>query len=102
VLLATLITAQHLRPFRLVPMLFPPVLLFSSYLNLSGFKKDSAGMTGAWSAAYLLLALRRRQAIRAKLKLGGVVRGATMGLCAVNAVGGGYAYWTGKRAAGEL
>jgi hypothetical protein len=83
-------------------MLFPPVLLFSSYLNLSGFKKDSAGLAGAWSAAYLLLALRRRQSIRSKLRLGGVVRGATIGLAAVNAVGGGYAYFTGKKQEGDL
>jgi hypothetical protein len=59
-LLATLITAQHFRPFQGLPMMFPPVLLFSSYLNLSGYKKDSAGITAAWSGLYALLAMRRK------------------------------------------
>ena len=43
--LATLVTAQHFRPFQAMPMIFPPVLLFSSYLNLSGYKTDAAGIT---------------------------------------------------------
>jgi uncharacterized protein (TIGR03382 family) len=60
-LLATLITAQHFRPFQPLPMIFPPVLLFSSYLNLSGYEVDAAGITAAWSGLYGLLALRRRQ-----------------------------------------
>lgn len=60
-LLATLITAQHIRPFQPLPMMFPPVLLFSSYLNLSDFKTDSAGITAAWSGLYGLLAMRRKQ-----------------------------------------
>jgi len=60
-LLATLITAQHARPFQALPMAFAPVLLFSSYLNLSGYKTDAAGTTAAWSGLYALLALRRRQ-----------------------------------------
>jgi hypothetical protein len=60
-LLATLITAQHARPFQALPMAFAPVLLFSSYLNLSGYKTDAAGTTAAWSGLYALLAMRRRQ-----------------------------------------
>jgi hypothetical protein len=60
-LLATLITAQHARPFQPLPMLFPPVLLFSSYLNLGNYKTDAAGITAAWSGLYALLAIRRRQ-----------------------------------------
>lgn len=59
--LATLVTAQHFRPFQAVPMLFPPVLLFSSYLNLSGYKTDAAGISAAWSGLYALLAMRRSQ-----------------------------------------
>jgi hypothetical protein len=59
--LATLITAQHARPFQALPMAFVPVLLFSSYLNLSGYKTDAAGTTAAWSGLYALLAMRRRQ-----------------------------------------
>lgn len=42
-------------------MMFPPVLLFSSYLNLSDYKTDSAGITAAWSGLYALLAMRRSQ-----------------------------------------
>lgn len=60
-LLATLITAQHARPFQPLPMLFAPMLLFSSYLNLSDYKTDAAGITAAWSGLYGLLALRRSQ-----------------------------------------
>jgi hypothetical protein len=41
-------------------MMFPPVLLFSSYLNLSDYKVDAAGITGAWSGLYALLAMRRK------------------------------------------
>ncbi|KAF2759625.1 hypothetical protein EJ05DRAFT_509356 [Pseudovirgaria hyperparasitica] len=50
-LTATLITAQHLRPLRILPLTFVPVFIFSSYINVGGdFKVDSAGLTGAWSA----------------------------------------------------
>lgn len=95
--LATLITAQHMRPFQTLPMLFPPILLFSSYLNVQGFKKDSAGLTSAWSMAYFVIARRRHQPWSKRFGTRGVVRGATMGLCAVNAVAGGWAYWKGTR-----
>ena len=60
-LLATLITAQHMRPFQPLPMIFPPILLFSSYLNINSYKIDAAGVTAAWSGLYLLLASRRKQ-----------------------------------------
>ncbi|EMD68380.1 hypothetical protein GGP41_003406 [Bipolaris sorokiniana] len=96
-LLATLITAQHARPFQIFPMMFPPVLLFSSYLNLSNYKTDSAGITAAWSGLYALLAMRRSQGIRNKFTVRGVVRGASLALCAVNVVGCGLAYTFGKR-----
>ncbi|CAK4033883.1 unnamed protein product [Lecanosticta acicola] len=96
-ILATLITAQHMRPFQTLPMLFPPVLLFSSYLNVQGFKKDSAGMTSAWSMAYFVIAARRKQPLTKKFGMRGIVRGATLGLCVANAVTGGWAYWTGRR-----
>ncbi|KAH8907281.1 hypothetical protein BR93DRAFT_928152 [Coniochaeta sp. PMI_546] len=100
--LATLITALHFRPLQKLPMLFAPLLLFSSYLNVAGFKIDSAGMTAAWSGLYVLLAARRRPAtLRNKISARGVVRGAAMGLGTVNAVAGGLAYATGNRAAEE-
>lgn len=97
-LLATLVFAQHARPFQPLPMLFPPLLLFSTYLNLQGYKIDSAGTTAAFSGAYLLLAGRRRVGFMNKFGARGIVRGATMGLCLVNVVGGGLAYTFGSRA----
>ncbi|EOA92179.1 hypothetical protein ACJQWK_03916 [Exserohilum turcicum] len=96
-LIATLITAQHARPFQAFPMMFPPVLLFSSYLNLSNYKTDAAGITAAWSGLYALLAMRRSQSVRNKFSVRGVVRGASLALCAVNVVGCGLAYTFGKR-----
>ncbi|GKZ21831.1 hypothetical protein AbraIFM66951_009410 [Aspergillus brasiliensis] len=96
-LLATLITAQHARPFQPLPMLFPPVLLFTSYANIQGFKTDTAGISAAWSGLYLLLAGRRKQPFMKKWGARGIVRGATMGLCLVNMVSGGLAYTLGKR-----
>jgi hypothetical protein len=103
-LLATLITALHARPFRPVPMVFPPVLLFSTYLNLSGFTVDSAGLTAAWSGLYLLLARRRTVAgasfgsrIGNKFGARGLTRGAAMILAGANVAGGGITYAFGQR-----
>lgn len=97
-LLATLTTALHSRPLQPLPLLlFTPPLLFSSYLNLSGFTTASAGLTAAWSGLYALLALRRRQTGGLKAKFGarGLVRGAAIGLGASNAVAGGWTYMKG-------
>ncbi|CAK47935.1 hypothetical protein CBS63078_3917 [Aspergillus niger] len=96
-LLATLITAQYMRPFQALPMLFPPVLIFTSYANIQGFKTDTAGISAAWSGLYLLLAGRRKQPFMKKWGARGIIRGATMGLCLVNMVSGGLAYTLGKR-----
>ncbi|KAF2461603.1 hypothetical protein BDY21DRAFT_360691 [Lineolata rhizophorae] len=95
--LATLVTAQHARPFQPVPMLFPPVLLFSTYLNLSGFQTDAAGISAAWSTLYVALAMRRKHRLAARLGVRGAVRGATLLLCVPNIVGGGLAYTFGRR-----
>jgi len=97
--LATLITALHFRPFQTLPMLFTPVLLFSSYLNVAGYVIDSAGLTAAWSGMYVLLALRRRQpSLRQRFTARGAVRAAAMGLGTVNCVAGGVTYLNGNRA----
>ncbi|KAK5138270.1 hypothetical protein LTR08_003331 [Meristemomyces frigidus] len=96
-LTATLIAAQHVRPLQPLPLLFSPILLFSSYLNLNGYKSDSAGLTSAWSAAYLVLARRRKQVFSSKFGARGLVRGATLGLCAVNMVAGGLGYAFGGK-----
>ncbi|KAH8772150.1 hypothetical protein BGZ57DRAFT_764257 [Hyaloscypha finlandica] len=103
-LLATLVTALHARPFRPLPMVFPPVLLFSTYLNLSGFTVDSAGLTAAWSGLYLLLARRRKVAganfgshIGNKFGARGLTRGAAMMLAGANVAGGGITYAFGRR-----
>ena len=96
-LLATFIFAQHARPLQGVPMIFPPLLLFSTYLNLQGYKIDSAGTTAALSGTYLMLAGRRRMGFVSKFGARGILRGATMGLCLANLVGGGIAYAFGSR-----
>lgn len=102
--LATLITALHFRPFQTLPMLFPPVLAFSSYLSVAGWKGDSAGLTAAWSGLYVLLASRRRQPLmgaRGKFSLRGGIRLAAMGLGLANCVAGCYTYLTADRKAEE-
>ncbi|KAI9716013.1 MAG: hypothetical protein M1812_005647 [Candelaria pacifica] len=95
--LATLITAQHARPFQTLPMLFPPVLLFSTYLNLSDYAVDSAGLNAAWSTLYLTLARRRKQPFTRKWGARGMIRGATMGVCIANLLGGGLTCAFGRR-----
>ncbi|MCJ1444900.1 MAG: hypothetical protein MMC23_005403 [Stictis urceolatum] len=94
---ATLIAAQHLQPPQFIPLLFPPVLMFSSYLNLNEHKIDAAGLNAAWSGLYMLLASRRKQRLMQKWSVRGVIRGTTMGVCAVNLVAGGFVYVIGKR-----
>lgn len=78
-------------------MVFPPLLAFSCYLNLAGYKIDSAGTTAAFSGAYLVLAGRRRLGFMNKFGARGIIRGATMGVALVNVVGGGLAYGFGSR-----
>jgi MFS superfamily sulfate permease-like transporter len=78
-------------------MVFPPLLLFSTYLNLQGFKIDSAGTTAALSGTYLVLAGRRRMGFMNKFGARGIIRGAIMGLCLANLIGGGLAYAFGRR-----
>ncbi|RYO83149.1 hypothetical protein DL766_004663 [Monosporascus sp. MC13-8B] len=94
--LATLITAQHLRPFQAAPMALAPLLLFSSYANLQGFRKDSAGITAAASGTYAVLALRGRRRDRL-LSVRGTVRAAAVALGLANAVAGGWVYATADR-----
>lgn len=84
-------------------MLFPPVLLFSTYLNLSSFEIDSAGLTAAWSGLYLILANRRSVVGGLRTRLGsrfgarGVTRGAAMAVSGLNVLGCGITYAFGKR-----
>ena len=95
--LATLITAQALRPPQFLPLIFPPLLLFSTYLNISDYKVEAAGTNAAWSGLYLLLARRRKQPLARKFGTRGLIRGATLGMCAANLVCGGWVYAVGKR-----
>ena len=95
--LAALITAQALRPVQPLPLLFPPILLFSTYLNIYDYKVDAAGINAAWSGLYLLLARRRKQPLASKFGTRGLIRGATLGLCVTNLVAGGIVYAVGKR-----
>ncbi|RCI17275.1 hypothetical protein L249_3157 [Ophiocordyceps polyrhachis-furcata BCC 54312] len=95
-LLATLVTALHARPLQIFPLaLFTPTLLFASYLNLAGFPTNSAGVSAAWSGAYAMTALRRRQPFREKLTARGAVRGVAIALGALNFLAGGVAYLAG-------
>ncbi|ORY08895.1 hypothetical protein BCR34DRAFT_569132 [Clohesyomyces aquaticus] len=75
----------------------PPVLLFTSYLNLSGYETDAAGITAAWSGRMRFWRCGGR---RKKLSVRGVVRGASLGLCAVNVAGCGLAYVSDERKGG--
>jgi hypothetical protein len=106
-LLATFITALHARPFRTLPMLFPPVLVFSTYLNLSAYQIDSAGLTAAWSGLYLLMANRRKAVggfgarLGSRLGARGLTRGAAMAVAGANVVGCGLTYAFGSREGDE-
>ncbi|TLS27498.1 hypothetical protein PpBr36_04377 [Pyricularia pennisetigena] len=96
--MATLITALHFRPFQPLPMLLTPALIFTSYVTLSGWAIDGAGLNMACSGLYALLAMRRRPAsIRNKFSARGFVRGVAIGLGASNAIAGGWVYFTGDR-----
>ena len=95
--LATLITAQALRPPQFLPLIFPPLLLFSTYLNISDYKVEAAGINAAWSGLYMLLARRRKQPLARKFGTRGLIRGATLGMCTANLVCGGLVYAVGKR-----
>lgn len=83
-------------------MVFAPVMLFSSYLNVNGYPVDAAGITAAWSAAYLVVARRRKQIFKSKFGARGITRGVTLGLCLANVVGGGVSYAFGKRQEKEV
>ncbi|KAI2610413.1 hypothetical protein GGR54DRAFT_632923 [Hypoxylon sp. NC1633] len=97
--LATLIAALHFRPLQVRPMLFVPILLFSSYSNLQGFKIDSAGVTAAASGTYALLAMRRRSGtFMSRFTIRGVVRGSAVAVGLINTVAAGWVYATGDRA----
>lgn len=93
-LLAAFIAAQHARPPQFLPLLFPPILLLSTYLNVHNYKIDAVGISAAWSGVYLLLA-GRRQSIAQKWGVRGIIRGATLGLCLSNLISGGVVYAIG-------
>lgn len=64
---------------------------------MNGFKKDAAGFSAAISGLYLVLAGRRYQPLSQRFSIRGLVRGATLGFCAVQIAGGGLAYVFSKR-----
>lgn len=97
-ILAIFVTALHARPLQPFPLfLFTPPLLFSSYLNLAGYPTGSAGLSCAWSGLYAVLALRRRQPLRAKFSIRGGVRAAAIGLGAMNCAASGWVYLNGSK-----
>ncbi|KAL1890024.1 hypothetical protein Cpir12675_005567 [Ceratocystis pirilliformis] len=97
--LATLVTALHWRPLQPVPALvLSPALIFASYINVAGYPTDSAGLSAGVSGLYALLALRRKQKIRAKfLSTRGLVRGAALGMAVFNCAASSYVYSRGDR-----
>ena len=95
-LLATLVIALHTRPRQIVPLaLITPPLFVATYLNLAGFPTAAAGITGAWSGLYAVMAMRRRQGIRGVLSMRGGVRGLAVGVGIVNAAAGGWTWLRG-------
>ena len=93
---ASLIFAQSVRPAHYVSLLFPPILLGSTYLNILDLKSDSAGITGSWSALYLILSQRRQQTLAQKLGWRGLIRGGTQATCMMNVLSCGYVYVSKK------
>ncbi len=100
--LATLVSALHARPFQPLPMTVPAVLLLSTYLNLSNYPVESAGLTAAWSGLYLIMAARRKSTkFISRFGARGLVRGATMGVAAINVVACGATYALGRETEDE-
>ncbi|KAH0543648.1 hypothetical protein FGG08_002086 [Glutinoglossum americanum] len=84
-------------PLRPLPLLFSSVLGLSSCLSFSGYHIDAAGISAAWSALYIIAASRRKQNFIGKFSRAGVLRGMTVGACALNVLAGGLAYAFGQR-----
>ena len=93
-MLASMVLAQALRPPQYLMLVFPPVLLLSTYVNILDFKEESAAITGSWSALYYVLSRRRKQEFRQKLTYRGLIRGGTQATCMMNVLGCGYVYVT--------
>ena len=79
-------------------MVFVLPLAGSSYMNVSGYETSAAGTSAAWSALFFVLA-RRGSNFYNFMKIWsprGAIRGTTMGMCAVNAISGGYVWATDR------
>lgn len=66
-------------------------------MNLTGYETDAAGFNAALSGLYVFLARKKPYPFMKIWGVRGIVRTATMGLCAVNVVGGGIVYALNKR-----
>ena len=66
-------------------------------MNVYGYETEAAGLNAAWSGLYFILARRRKQPLMQKWGTRGIVRGATLGLCAANVLGSGFVYATGRK-----
>src|SRR5436190_5531124 len=97
---------MHMRPVEPFRLIFAPLLLCSSYVSTAGWLIDSAGMSAALSGLYAILAWRRRPPMNKKWLASrfsprAAVRGAAIGLGALNFVSGSQIYLTGDQAAEE-
>ena len=100
-LVATIIAPQHLRPVQPLGLALCGCFIGTSFVSLHGYKTDAGGMLAASSGLYALLAMRRRFRIRDRFGPRGILRGVTIGLCAVNFVSGMLVY-AGKDKSPEL
>jgi hypothetical protein len=94
---ATLIGFAHLPPRQFLPLIFPPIFYSSIYLNMTGYKHDSAALTGAYSGLYLLLARRSKYNWAEYGRFQRFCGRLAVPVCLMNVVGGGLVYFTEKR-----
>jgi hypothetical protein len=73
----------------------------TSFFSLHGYKSDAGGMLAASSGLYAVMAMRRKFKIRDRFGPRGILRGVTVGLCAVNVVSGLLVYM-GREKSPEL
>jgi hypothetical protein len=87
-IVATLITAQSLRPTRPLGLTMSAAFIGTSFVSLHGYKSDAGGLLAASSGLYAVMAMRRKFGLRDRFGPRGILRGVTVGLCAIDVVSG--------------